>query len=369
MAYAPTFTDTFSGYNTLQGARELWTSCVGSGAFGVGNLGVGNSVLSPATWQKTLTAGNGWIISAHVAFGPLITANAEVFRLVDQNGALIVSVTRLTTGVVQVVTGGASSITANSATAIVATAYHKIDVGFLYATGAGLGRLEVRIDGIRENSLTSTAFGGGTLAAFAITGSPAPLQPKALIIGNTIGAQTVTWDAVGVQQDTVVWPDPNSGFINNRSKFILRPDADSTFVPGSNWVVGVSGASGPAVFQAVNELSGDMDASYITTNIALGGGSALDRCSWKFGSVPTNTTSISWVAHTQQVRSAPSGTLATINTFLYNGATSDGVANAIPSDAAYHRIQDHYTTEPGGLPWNKVLINAVDGGVRITSLS
>lgn len=361
MAFAFAFTDCIAGYNTLAGAQELYTSCAGAGSFGVGSNGIGFSVTDPLTWLKTLGLSNGWAINTHLTFSA-VGGNVEFLRLIDANGLLVLAITRLNTGFLQL-TGASGFTTQTASTHVVGGGVlTKIDVAFFYASSGGNGRVEVQVNGSRVNELTSSAFTGGTVAGFSIGGGV--LAPTSFVIRNGGGA-SITLDAIGVQTSTTLWADPFPGFVGNKAKFALFANADGTYAPGSNWAA----QNAPTVHEAIDETPGDQDATYIMTNTLSGGGSVLDRCSWQFGDMPSNTTNVSHVAHTMQVRSAPAATNATINGFLDNGTIGEGASVALPVSGLYSRIQDNAMNAPGSTGWTKNQVNAISGGVRVTALS
>jgi hypothetical protein len=363
VAYAFTFTAAFTGYNSIAGAREEWTSCAAVAGFGTGVNGVGFEVIRPDSWRKTLAAGsNGMLVHVHCR-SDSFSGDAEIVRILDVNGALVFALTRLSTGIIRA-TGATGFTTSDSNTVVNAAANTKYDIGYLFSNTVGAGRLEVRINGARENSLTSSAFAGGTLAAFRVDPLSLVVQPRGIMLGAVLVLQSVTYDAVAVQQDSAVWAD-TSGFpwVGNRSKFGLVVNGAGTYEAGTAWTA--NGA--PTPHECVDDIGpGDQDATHISLNAIAG--NDTDRCSFTMADLPSNTSSVTHVCHKAQMRSAPTGTTAKIKLFLDNGTIVEGSEETLPTDATYTNRQVNHMDAPGSSGWTRPQVNAVQSGVRGTSI-
>jgi len=372
VAYTKKFTDTCSSYApaspalVLALAKERWTSCTSVAGSEAGYLGIGGAVIEPQGWVKTLSGSNGWLLRVHMKFSTAApTLASEIIRLQDTNGALVWKLERLPSGVMRA--SGAAGFTQTDGTTVLAAdpSYHKFDIGYLYSTSAGAGRLEVRANGTRENALTSSAFSGGTLPSFSVTGGVV-LQPVSINLTNTGGNQR-TLDAIGVQHDSAVWADTSGlPWLGTRNKFFLLPSGVGTY-NGPNWV-----ANGDTTLPAcVDEVPEDGDATYASNNTVAG--TSADRVSFAMQDLPSNTTDVAWVALTAAVRGAPINTTVSIKQFLDQAGTiADGAAHTVPEiplSGAYVQIQDHFELDPSGATWTKNRVNSIQAGELLVAVS
>jgi hypothetical protein len=344
--------------------QQEWTG-VNSATFTTGNNSVGFACVSPQVAFKTLPGFNGWVVNASLKTDTGGT-DTELFRITDSSGTSVISLVRRNDGTLSVVNvNGVGTLTDTSVTVPIGT-YYAIDFGFFYAIAASASRIEVRLNGSRINALTSSAYSGGLVAGFNMSGN----APHRLHMENATG-NPVTYDYIGVSQDTAAWADAAAyPMLGVRSKFVKRPNAiGATYGTGSSWAPVPSGA-GANVFNVVDETIANDSTDYDSISTLTGGGSNLDRVSWGYSGLPAGASSVAWVCHKQQLASSPSGTNATVNGFeRLAGANTEETSLLLPSTGAWTIQQANYDLLPGAALVTVANVDLLEGGVRLTALS
>jgi hypothetical protein len=372
MAYQRRFFSGFCGYNTAALMAEEWTSVGTVAAFPIGNNSIGfscqnpqNCVVSSSDTDLALQQVAGWQVTMSLSFAASGGIAQEFLRLEDLIPNTCVQFFRQPSKFIRVNCPSGFGAVTDNATQIQDNTYTAIDIG--YFQSATSGRLEVRVNGTRIAALTSNAYSGGLLASTNMSS----FVPASLRLVNGGGGGPITYDYIGVLQDTAAWADtPTQVWPGVLLKGVQRPSGNGTYATGTQWLP--SGAL--TYWEATHEAINDHDFTYNVYN-GIPSSVPSDRISVALQSTAANLSVVRWVCQKSSLRMSPAGSTAAVKLFLDNssvpgGALQDQAApTSLDTGAAYKYIQQNYDFANGATAWTPALINGSQIGVLATALS
>lgn len=354
---------------------EEWTS-VGSATFtamGGGNNGVGaaciapqNCVLSSSDPKLAITASQGWQITLSASFAP--GSSEEFLRIEDLVPNVCIQFFRQPSKFIRANCPSGFGAITDTVTQIADSTYTVIDIG--YFQSGTVGRLEVRVNGARIASLTSSVYTNGTVGTLASTnmGTFTPSQIRLVNAGNSI-----TYDYIGIKQDTAAWSDtPTQVWPGVQLKGILRPNGNGTYASGSQWANVGGGGNVTDLYLPIDEAVNDHDTSYDVYN-GVPAAVTSDRMSVTMENSPSNMGTIAWVCNKQSLRTSPGGVTGTVklgcDTSSGGGSLVETAALACDTSQAWRTFQQNLDTAPGGAAWTPALLTAAQSTTLAVALS
>lgn len=344
---------------------EEFTSVGTVTAFPAGANGQGFSLQNPQNVVKTLPQVAGWKIAISCSLAPPVGVAQEILRLEDLTPTTILQVFRQPTGKLRVV-GPFGAVTDTVVTVPDSTLVF-FDIGFFQS--AVVGRIEVRYGGSRIASLTSTAY-TNTVAGTFVSTNMGVLVPAQFRLVNA--GQPITYDYIGVQQDTAAWADtPTEVWTGVALKGASTPTGNGNYASAAVWQNVGGGGSVTDLYLPIDELPSDHDTSY---NVHAGtpSGSTPDRMSVTMSNKPSAMGTIKWVCHKQEVRTSPGGVTGKfkigLDTSGIGGSLVDSPEFTADTSQAWKYFQHNPDFAYGTTAWTPALFNAAESTTLATSL-
>jgi hypothetical protein len=258
---------------------------------------------------------------------------------------------------------GAPNILGTSATALTLNQWYIIECGFLVDDTSG--RVQVKVDGVQDNALTSVAFGGSVTNSVDTRNGATTTIDRLMFTGQV----AYNIDHLIIRSADAIWTDPGDwpGLVKKKTvQLRAGTDGDGLYTTGTDWAIGQAPAPGASQSDCLRELPFDNDTTFLLKGRI--NGDATDRDTFRMELSPALTASIFCVSHIWTTRQTVGGThrgcvyspsLAT----LYD-------SGPIQTDTtSYQGRQKIWEKHPSGATWTKQLFDELQIGLNALTIT